>query len=261
MVGVLCVAGPLLGHAHAAGERRVPVHHQQLAVGAVVHARQVVPVQRAVALHLRASVLHGLDQVLVHLDAAHPVEQHGHLHARLGALGQRFRQFLADVARPVDVGFEGDGFLGRANAFKHGREDFIAVLQILDAVAADDGGAEHHAHLAPVLRVADGVVVLDLAVELFFGRGEIHRQHHGQHGHEDGDGDGPQHLLFSRGHGPGWMGRGWAEAVASSLGRGLRPRRRTVAQRGARVNIARAGRSCLPPGATGCRRLWPDPAP
>ena len=98
MVGVLCVAGPLLGHADAAGEGRVPIDHQQLAVGAVVHAAEVVPVQRAVALHLRAGVLHGLDQVLVHLDAADPVEQHGHLHARLGALGQCFGQLVADVA-------------------------------------------------------------------------------------------------------------------------------------------------------------------
>ena len=197
MVGVLCVAGPLLGHAHTAGEGDAPVHHQQLAVGAVVHAAQVVPVQGAVALHLRAGVLHQVDEFGFHLQAAHPVEQHRHLHASLGALGQCLGQFLADVARPVDVGLEGDGLLRRADGAQHGGEDLVAVLQIEHAVAADDGGAEHHAHLAPVLRVADGVVVLDLAVELLLGRGEVHRQHHGQHGHKRGDGDRPEHLLLS----------------------------------------------------------------
>ena len=47
--------------------------------------------------------------------AAEPVEHHQHLHAGCGALGQRLAEAPADVARPVDVGLEGDRALGRAD--------------------------------------------------------------------------------------------------------------------------------------------------
>src|SRR5690606_8293157 len=58
VVRVRGAALPLVGDAAPAGEADPAVHHQQLAVGAVVHPAEVVPVQRAVTLDLDAGVLH-----------------------------------------------------------------------------------------------------------------------------------------------------------------------------------------------------------
>ena len=45
VVGILSVAGPLVGDAYAAGEADAPVHYQELSVRAVVHPREVIPAQ------------------------------------------------------------------------------------------------------------------------------------------------------------------------------------------------------------------------
>ena len=141
VVGVLRMAFPLVGDADAAGESHRAVDHQQLAMGAIVEAADVVPLERPVLLDVDAGVAHALEQVVLHLDAAGPVQHHVDLDAGSRALGEGVGVLGADVAGPVDVGLEGDGLLRRANAFDHGGEDLVAVLQILDAVATHDGGA------------------------------------------------------------------------------------------------------------------------
>src|SRR5690606_26670155 len=115
VLGVLRLAGPQVGDAHAAGEPDPPVHHQQLAVGAIVHATQVVPVERTVTLDLDPGVFHLVQQRLIHLDTADPVDRDVDRDAGAGALGQRRGELLADLPGPVDVGLESDRHLRAAD--------------------------------------------------------------------------------------------------------------------------------------------------
>ncbi len=81
VLGVLSVAGPLVGDAYAAGEADAPVYYQELSVRAVVDAREVIPAQGVVSLDLNSSLLHAVEQRLLHFKAAYPVEQHMHPHS------------------------------------------------------------------------------------------------------------------------------------------------------------------------------------
>ena len=87
------------------------VDHQQLAVGAIIHAREVVPAQRPIFAKVDARLRHRLDRVVVHFLAAKPVNQHVDLDSGARALGERFGEALADLAGPVDVRFEVDSLL------------------------------------------------------------------------------------------------------------------------------------------------------
>ena len=53
VLGVLRVAGPVVGNADAAGKSDAAVDHQQLAVRAVIHAPKVVPAQRPILAESR----------------------------------------------------------------------------------------------------------------------------------------------------------------------------------------------------------------
>ena len=48
----------------------------------------------------------------------------------------------ADLARPVDVGLEGDAAPSSTNGFEHRREDLIAVVERRDPIAGHEGGTE-----------------------------------------------------------------------------------------------------------------------
>ena len=152
--------------------------------------------QRAVAVHLHPGLLHQVEQVLLHLQAAHPVQQHIHAYASLRALGQQFRHLAADIAGPVDVGFEIDGLLCGSNGLQHGREDFRTILQISHLIARHNRRPQQHAHLAAELGIGNGVAVRQLALELLLGRGEIQRQKPRKQGHKDGDENDPEHFAF-----------------------------------------------------------------
>ena len=195
MVGILGIAIPLVGDADTAGETDPAIHHQQLAVGAVVEAAEVVPLQRPVLLHIDPGILQALQHAVLHLDAAGPIDHHLDRDARARALLQRLGEFLADFARPVDVGFEGDRLLRAADRLQHGREDRFAVLQLGDLVAGDDARPEQHAHLAAELRVGHRVAVLDLAFQVFFGGLEVHGQGRDQQRRQGGDHDGQDHAF------------------------------------------------------------------
>ncbi len=111
MIGVLRIAAPLVGNADTAGKAGLAIDHQQLAVRPVIKTGNVVPVQRPVLQDFDAGLAHFIDLGIFHLAAAHPVQQHMHPHPGTGALGQRFGKLAADVAGPVNVGFEEDGVL------------------------------------------------------------------------------------------------------------------------------------------------------
>jgi hypothetical protein len=98
-----------------------------------------------------------------------------HFHAALRALGQRFGERLADLARPVDISLERDGLLRRTDRFEHRREDAIAVEQRLDLVARRERGTEQHTDRTNELRVVDRVLVPHLLLDFLLGRDEIHR--------------------------------------------------------------------------------------
>jgi hypothetical protein len=192
--GIFGVAQPLVGDAHATGEADLAVHHQQFAVGAVVDAAQVVPVQRVVELHFDAGVLHFLQQLVVDALAAGPVDQHVHRHAGARAFLERLGEAFADVARPVDVGLHVDGALRALDGGQHGGEDAVAVLEVLDAVAADQRRPEQSADLAPELGVVDRVAMHDLVLDALFGAHEIECEHGDERRGHDGDDEIPDHA-------------------------------------------------------------------
>ena len=59
MLPVLRMAQPLVGHAHPAGEPDPPVHDEQLPVGPVIEAVELVPPERTVQHDLDARLPHG----------------------------------------------------------------------------------------------------------------------------------------------------------------------------------------------------------
>ena len=104
--GILRVAGPLVGDAHPAGEADPAVHHQQLAVGAVVDPRQGVPVERVETVpDLHPGVAHLLQQLASILMLPTQSSSTCTGTPALRALDERLGERLADVARPVDDRF------------------------------------------------------------------------------------------------------------------------------------------------------------
>ena len=96
------------------------------------------------------------------------------LDAGPGPLGQRVGELLADLARPVDVGLEGDRPLGGADRLEHRGKDLVAVDQsAVTRLPGQDRRAEQRAHGAGELRVADGVEVLDLVLDPLLAGREI----------------------------------------------------------------------------------------
>ena len=169
------VAVPLVADADPAGEADLAVDDQQLAVRAVVHAREVVPVQRVEPVHLDARRGHLVQHLLVHLLAAHPVDEQVHAHAGPCAFAQRLGEALPDAARPVDVGLERDRRTSAADRRQHRWKDLDAILEVLDPVTVDDRGPEQDAEFAPELRVRHPVTVLERGLDLALGRHEIQR--------------------------------------------------------------------------------------
>ena len=129
---------------------------------AVVEMAHVVPLRLVIAHDFHARAAHLVDVFLLHLVAAEPVEEHAHVDAGPRPFGERVGEFLADIARPVDVGLEVDGALRPADRLEHRGEDLVAVEERIDAVALHERRAEQHAHRAQELRIGDRVLVRDL---------------------------------------------------------------------------------------------------
>ena len=92
------LAAPVVGDAHTPGVADAAVDNQQLAVGAVVELVPLASVGLVETLHLHAGLLHLVDQGLLHLQAADPVEQHVNAHASAGSVLERVDEFAADTA-------------------------------------------------------------------------------------------------------------------------------------------------------------------
>ncbi|MCU0684196.1 MAG: hypothetical protein MUF34_18470 [Polyangiaceae bacterium] len=176
MVDAVGGAVPLVGDADAPGEADLAVEHQELTVGAVVHGGQVEQPGLVILLDLDPGRLHRAEQIVVELRAAHPVEQDVHLDPRPRLRGQRLAEASPDLARPVNVGLEVDGALGRVDRRQHRGEDLLAVAQLFDAVVAQHRRAEQVAHRARELRVFDAVTRHDVRVDLLLARRQIGRE-------------------------------------------------------------------------------------
>jgi hypothetical protein len=50
VIGITAVASPLIRDAYPSGEPDAAIDHQQLAMGAVVHAADIIPVQRSIPM-------------------------------------------------------------------------------------------------------------------------------------------------------------------------------------------------------------------
>ena len=79
-------------------ETHLAVHHQQLAVRAIVHLAQVAPIRLVKTLDLDSGRRHLLQQGGIHLDASDPVEQHVDFDPSAGAFGQSLHKLLPDIA-------------------------------------------------------------------------------------------------------------------------------------------------------------------
>jgi hypothetical protein len=113
-------------------------------VGAVVQAPDRVRAQRPEAGDAHPGRLHPVDELRVHAQGAHPVEQDVDGHALLGLGGQRLGDLDGDLALPVDVRRQVHRAPGAADRLQEGREDLVAVDPQLDLVAVGDRRAGQH---------------------------------------------------------------------------------------------------------------------
>ena len=160
------MACPWGGDAHSAREPDAAVHDQQLAVRSVVHARQMRPMRRVKAPDLNARSGHLIDHRRVHPGTAQPVQQDVALHPASCGTGQRARKLLADGARPVDAGLEGDRVLCIVDGLEHRREDLVTVQQDFCRISVDERRAQQHPELAGELRIIECMESLHLPRDL-----------------------------------------------------------------------------------------------
>jgi hypothetical protein len=211
---VLGVAGPGIADAHAAGEAHAAVDDEDFAVGAVVEMGEVIPAGRVVAQDDAAGGAQLVDEALVHAHGAGPVKEDEDAHAGAGAGGEGVGELLADVTRPVDVGFEGDGFQGAVDGGEHGREDGVAVEELGDGVAREQLGAEEDADGSGKLGVVDAVGGDDGMLHLALAALEVGGHH--KEGHTDADTEKEEpHACAAAGTG---ARRGTAEETAKAGG-------------------------------------------
>src|SRR5688572_25409196 len=99
-LGTRRVAIPLVGDADAPLERDGAVHDEQLAMRAIVEAAEIVPTERAISVQPHTSSGHLVDERLVHLDAAGPVERDGDRDASGGTLREGIGELATGLAGP-----------------------------------------------------------------------------------------------------------------------------------------------------------------
>src|SRR5687768_3366585 len=89
----------------------------------MIGPRQGVPAERVIPLDVDAVPLHELDERAGHPTGTHRVQDHLHLNAGAGAVGESLGELPSDVAIPVNVELEIDRFLRPPNGRKHRWKD------------------------------------------------------------------------------------------------------------------------------------------
>src|SRR5688572_10759975 len=115
-------------------------------MGSVIQARQRVPAEGVIPLHIDAIAAEKVDEVLRHLRGAHGVEDDFHLDARPGLFGESLSKLTSDVSVPIDVELEVDRLSRVSNRREHRREDPYSVLEQLDLVAMRERRASERMH-------------------------------------------------------------------------------------------------------------------
>ena len=129
---------------------------------AVIEPGQIEPDERVIFFDLDAGFAHHRQIARVHFARANPVDEHVDFHGRARPLGQRLGELPADVAGPIDVGFQVDGFPRATNGRKHRGKNPVAVDKRRDAVAGHNAGADQLAHRPEKLRLVHGVFMIEL---------------------------------------------------------------------------------------------------
>src|SRR5206468_3173696 len=102
---------PVIGDARAAEEADLAVYDDQLAVRAVVDARQRVPLDGVIPTDAPAGVEQFLIEALPGGKAADSVEHEIDVHTRARTVGQRRDEAAGDLALLKNVSFEIDAML------------------------------------------------------------------------------------------------------------------------------------------------------
>ena len=102
------VAQPEIGQAGPAGEADFPIHDQKFAMIAMINPGQIVPDERVITADIDAGLAHPAQGTRIQSSGADPVQQDMDVDASLGPLGQSFGKLLANLAGPIDVGFQVD---------------------------------------------------------------------------------------------------------------------------------------------------------
>ena len=142
----------MICHTRAAYKAYLAVDDKQLAVRAVVYARQGVPLERVIPANPPARVGQFFKVAIPGGEAAYGVEHDVDLDARPRALGERMDEVIGDDALLKYVGFDVDAVTRLAYGVELGFVKDLAVRQDLDAGSRMD------------LRVREG---FDDADELF----------------------------------------------------------------------------------------------
>ena len=153
----------------------------------IVHAVQVVPAQGAISVYYHAGAFHAVEQRFVHLDAARPVNHDIYSDARSCAFRKCVGDLRANLARPVDVGFEVNGLLSLADRIEKGWKYLNAVFEDGDTISRHYIWPEHYRHFVAKLIVLDSGGVLDAGRYLLFGCPEVGGYHHHGCTHQKGD--------------------------------------------------------------------------
>ncbi|MCY1291616.1 hypothetical protein D9M70_408110 [compost metagenome] len=100
---ILGMASPLRSNTNTAGEANFAIDNQELSVGAVIELSKRVPTYRVISLYIHPGIRHDIEDSLVNLRTAHPVQQHVNFDPCFGSLGQGFRESLAYFPGPVNI--------------------------------------------------------------------------------------------------------------------------------------------------------------
>ena len=162
MIGVLRVAQPMIGDAHAASERDLTVDDENLAMRTVVHFFERVPAWRIEVIELGTGTAQPLFMRGTDGDCANRVRNDRDLHAAARRALECGRKLIGNTAVTVDVGLETDPARGRLDRGEHWRKDLIAIGQHFVTVAARQVGAHEGGEIRRVPTILDTMKTFDV---------------------------------------------------------------------------------------------------
>ncbi len=158
---VLRVAEPVVGDAHAAGERDVAVDDERLAMGPIVGVFEAEEAERIEPRQLGAGGLSSRSRALRLQRRPDRIEDDADDDAALGGARQGVDEAIADLAVVEHVGFEVDARPGGVDRRQHRRERLVAVVQDGVGIAACDRRADERRDVVRKARIGGRDRTLD----------------------------------------------------------------------------------------------------